>query len=472
MQLNLKHAVLIFLVILASIWLAGLSRPDRLESILDREELRVATQVGPLTYHPGEYNTSGLDYELAQAFAQYLGVDVSFHPVSPDRIFALLDSKKVDMAAANLLMSAERLAKYRFGPEYMSKSGVLVGRRDERLPGTIEQLHGYRLLVIAGSGFETVLENLQQTDPRLRWEASDVSDIEELLNQVKQSEQTLALVDSNEFSHYGFLYPGLKTAFELMPEQPVGWAFNQGSETDLYLKAVDFFQQLSLNGDLKSLQQRYLAANHKNDYIDSLRFKQRLQERLPDYEHFFREAARRTGLDWRLLAAVSYQESHWDEDAKSFTGVRGLMMLTNQTAERFGVEDRTDPKQSVLAGAAYLRELLGRLPLRIDSPDRLWLALAAYNIGPGHLEDARVITQKQGANPDRWLQVRERLKLLGDEQWYSQTRYGKARGYEPVHFVENVQRYYEVMKRYDRKLVLTDPLEQILTRQIVNSPAL
>ena len=170
-----------------------------------------------------------------------------------------------------------------------------------------------------------------------------------------------------------------------------------------------------------------------------------IRERLPALRDYCESAAEEYALDWRLLAAVGYQESHWNPDAVSRTGVRGIMMLTQRTARQLGVTDRVDPEQSIFGGARYLRDMEARIPERIEQPDRLWLALAAYNIGFGHLEDARILTEIRGGDPDRWVDVRESLPLLTQERWHSQTRYGYARGYEPVDYVENVRTFFEIL---------------------------
>ncbi|MGD8839487.1 MAG: transglycosylase SLT domain-containing protein, partial [Gammaproteobacteria bacterium] len=172
---------------------------------------------------------------------------------------------------------------------------------------------------------------------------------------------------------------------------------------------------------------------------------------LPKYEPLFKEAGKKVGLDWRLLAAIGYQESLWNERAKSPTGVRGLMMLTQATARQMKVENRLDPVQSVRGGAEYIARVRKRVPKRIPEPDRTWFALAAYNVGLGHLEDARVITQGRGGNPDRWIDVKENLPLLARKKWYKNTRYGYARGWEPVKYVENIRQYFSYLVDIDTR---------------------
>jgi membrane-bound lytic murein transglycosylase F len=180
-------------------------------------------------------------------------------------------------------------------------------------------------------------------------------------------------------------------------------------------------------------------------------FLTQVRARLPDLLSYFRNTATRVGVDWRLLAAIAYQESQWDPDAVSFTGVRGIMMLTQQTAAQVGIDDRLDPEQSIHGGARYFLELYRRLPDRIRDPDRIWFTLAAYNLGMGHLEDVRILTQKQGGNPDVWADVEQRLDLLSQERYYNELRYGYARGFEARKFVANVQRYYDTLVWMDTR---------------------
>ena len=184
--------------------------------------------------------------------------------------------------------------------------------------------------------------------------------------------------------------------------------------------------------------------------IDAGVFQERIRSVLPDYRKIFFEAQESTGIEWRLLAAIAYQESQWEPLATSETGVRGLMQLTEETARHLGVVDRLDPRASALGAARYLRDLKSRLPPRIGEPDRTWLALAAFNIGLGHVEDARVLAQKQKLNPDLWSDVKKTLPLLALPEYYEQAKLGYARGGMPVVFVDRVRGYYDVLLSQER----------------------
>jgi len=144
------------------------------------------------------------------------------------------------------------------------------------------------------------------------------------------------------------------------------------------------------------------------------------------------------------LAAIGYQESHWKARARSRTGVRGLMMLTRTTAKEMGVKNRLNAEQSIKGGSAYFAKLKKRFE-HINEPDRTWIALAAYNVGAGHVRDAQKITEKQGGDPERWMDLKERLPLLAQKKYYKKTQFGFARGYEPVEYVQNIRRFYDLL---------------------------
>jgi membrane-bound lytic murein transglycosylase F len=215
---------------------------------------------------------------------------------------------------------------------------------------------------------------------------------------------------------------------------------------DLLASVNDFFRGLRHSGELSQLIEQSSGDTRPFAYEESREFQTNLAERLPRYRAYFEQAAAKEGLDWRLLAAVGYQESKWDPHAESDVGARGVMMLTADTAQAMGVKDRSNPQANIFAGAHYLAEVRDKIPERIPEPDRTWFTLASYNVGFGHLEDARVITQSQGKDPDSWADVRERLPLLAQPRWFTQAKRGYARGWEPVQFVDRIQRFLTLLE--------------------------
>jgi membrane-bound lytic murein transglycosylase F len=243
------------------------------------------------------------------------------------------------------------------------------------------------------------------------------------------------------------IYPKARAAFDLSEPEPVGWAFPSHGDDSLIDAANQFLTDFKQSGKLELLKKRSLEQANKFNLAGSQLFLKRIKTRLPKYQKMFEDIAEKNNMDWHLLAAISYQESHWNAKAKSPTGVRGLMMLTLPTAKEMGVSNRLDPLQSLEGGVKYFFQTKSRLPSDITEPDRTWLTLAAYNVGMGHLEDARVLTDRAEKNPDLWKDVKDFLPLLQNKVYYSTVRHGYARGHEPVQYVQNVLHYQSILKR-------------------------
>jgi membrane-bound lytic murein transglycosylase F len=273
--------------------------------------------------------------------------------------------------------------------------------------------------------------------------------MEELLEMVLNEELDYTIADSNILALMRRRYPELSIGFSISPEQDVAWAVNKQRDDSLLAALIEYFGIIQNNGTLAALEDKYFGHVRQFNYVDTREFIKSSRKVLPKFKPWFVQYS--GDLDWRLLAAMSYQESHWRPRAKSVTGVRGMMMLTLATAKELGIVSRLDPEQSIKGGAKYLTKLLKRIPDRITHPDRLWFALASYNVGLGHLEDARVLTERQGANPDMWVDVKIRLLQLRQKKHYKTTRYGYARGNEAVAYVDNIRRYYDTLVWLDEQ---------------------
>ncbi len=447
--------LLIIGLLLCCISSCDLMRPStELERVLKKGTLVVLTRNGATTYYEGPTgNPTGFEYELASRFADYLGVKLKMIvPSSLPDILYQISHGRAQLAAAGLTVTEERQKHVRFGPQYHRITQQLVYRRGgPTTPAKIEDVIGGQLLVMAGSSHVERLVELKQQHPELVWEETKDMENEELLTAVWEEQIDYTVADSNEVAVTHRYYPELGVAFNLTEEQPLAWAFPISEDVSLYNKAVEFFNEMMDTGELEQLIDRYYGHINDFDYVGTRNFMLHIQTRLPRYQRLFQQAGAANGLDWRLLAAIGYQESHWNPNAISPTGVRGIMMLTLDTAKHLGISNRLDPAQSIDAAARYMRDISDRIPKRIEEPDRTWLALAAYNIGTGHLEDARRITQRQGYDPDRWIYVKDHLPLLRKMKWYSTTKHGYARGHEAVHYVENVRNYYDLLVRISER---------------------
>jgi membrane-bound lytic murein transglycosylase F len=270
-----------------------------------------------------------------------------------------------------------------------------------------------------------------------------------------------AVLDATEYAFAQHLYPDAAIAFTLPDPRPLQWVV-RADGPDL-LQAVDrFFASASESGELASIREDAEGEPTDFDYEDAHRFRLDVATRLPELQGLFQDAAQATGLDWRLLAAIGYQESKWQMEARSSDGASGIMMLTADAATAVGIMHRDDVSANILGGARYLAQVIGTVPKHVPEPDRTWLALAAYNVGYGHLEDARVLTQKLGKNPDSWDDVRAQLPLLAQAEWYLRLKRGYARGGEPAQFVQQVRRYLTVLEWLD-----TSPLSLRTPQRVV-----
>lgn len=427
--------------------LAGCGSSDHLQEIRDSGVLRVLTRNSPTTYYEDRFGPAGFEYELAERFAQHLGVRLQIETQpSIDGIYENLQRGRADMAAAGLAVTPRRSAEVQFGPGYLDVEPLVLTRADSVLPKELADLRNARVHVLAGSNAAEHLQESRAAVPDLQWlESSDLETID-LLDQLDNREIDATVVDSNEFAANKAFYLDVRVAFKLGKPTELAWAFAKDPRNSRLLEEADkFFKTIEANGELNQLIERYYTRSADNDRYDAETFTDNLQKTLPKYQDMFEQVAEDFDMDWRLLAAVSYAESEWKPTATSPTGVRGMMMLTNATAKEVGVTNRIDPLQSLRGGARYLKSILQTLPKTIAEGDRMWFALATYNVGLGHVEDARIIASQLGKDPNKWADLKETLPLLQKSQYYEKTKYGYARGREPVRYVQNVRYYYNLL---------------------------
>ena len=422
------------------------SGPTALEQIRARGELRVVTLNLPTCYYLGAQSTEGLEYQLAGRFAAQLGVKLVMYPVANERAMQdELGAGRADLAAASLSDSPDWERVGDAAVPYTNIPQLVVYERRGVRPRETLQLESARLAVRAGSPQERILEKMRSTvAPTLQWVETAPSSADPI-EDVDSGNADYAITDSREFSFARHLYPNVLVGFALPDTRPAQWIVRK--DAGGLLERVDqFFGALSQTGELPQLVQEASGDTRRFEYEESREFQTHVGDRLPRYRAWFEQAAARAGIDWRLLAAIGYQESKWDPHAVSDEGAQGVMMLTADTAQAMGIKDRGDPEQSIFAGARYLAQVRQMIPDRVPEPDRTWLTIAAYNVGFGHLEDARIIAQSRGKDPDSWAEVREQLPLLAQGRWYSRAKRGYARGWEPVQFVDRIQRFLTLLE--------------------------
>ena len=426
---------------------ACVDKPSTLERVKEDGVLRVITRNSPATYFQDRNGETGFEYELVKRFADDLGVELKIETADNiDDIFAGLSQPSGPvLAAAGLVSSEKRKLDARFSHPYLEVTPQIIYRNGQSRPTDAKDLVGKRIMVLKGSTHAEQLAELKKQYPALQYEESDAVEVVDLLRMVDEGQIDLTLVDSNEVAMNQVYFPNVRVAFDLGDARDQRWAVALGDDNSLLNEINEFLDKVQKNGTLQRLKDRYYGHVDVLGYVGAYTFAQHLQQRLPRYEKHFRNSAKEEQVDWRLLAAIGYQESLWQPSVTSKTGVRGLMMLTQRTAEAMGVSNRLDAQQSIKGGAKYFMYMKSQLDDDIEEPDRTWFALAAYNVGSGHLDDARKLAKQEGLNPNKWLDVKKMLPRLSQKQWYRKTRYGYARGGEPVHFVANIRRYYDIL---------------------------
>ena len=443
------RGMLAALVLLA--WLAA-CRPGPVSTPETGGELVVLTRNSPTTYYlDADGQAAGFEHDLVAAFARREGWTVRYIVAdSLDDLFRKMARGRAHLAAAGLTASDERRARMRFGPTYGQIKEWVVCRQGAGAPASLKDLAGLRLEVVAGSSHVEGLKLRRVGMPSLKWVEMRTADPEELLERVEIGLADCTVMDSDSLDVARNFHPGLRQSFLLESAQPQAWVLGAGTDMDMSRRLAGFFRDMEDTGELARLRERYFGHVNRLQEADVIGILEKRGTLLRDLREIFLDAQAETGLDWRLLAAVAYQESQWDAHAVSGTGVRGLMMLTEDTADHLGVKDRLDPRESILGGARYLNLLKADLPPTVPEPDRTWIALAAYNVGQGHLNDARALASRLGRNPDAWTDMKATLPLLARGSHTAGLKYGFARGGEARAFAENVRIYYDILRKYEK----------------------
>ena len=455
MRFPQKQAIYLALATLLVLSLAIFSYQHfkRAPNIKSSKTLLVLIHNAPGTYYvngAGEY--AGLEYDLANLFVKDLGDDYKVKFIVADhisQILPMLKAGKAHFAAANLSITPERAKSVKFSASYLNvQQHIVYGIEQGEEPKSVDDLLGKHIHIPAGSSYAERLKVLQKSNPKLTWQEVTSGSTDELIEQVTLGFLDYTIADNQIISLMQNFYPNLGKGFAVGDPEEIAWAFPKKPDPWLYQKSLDFFKRIKEDGTLKSLVDRYYGHTERLNQMDVSKYLELTRSTLPKFTALFKTAQELTEIDWRLLAAISYQESHWDQYNTSPTNVRGMMMLTEETADELGVTDRLDAKQSILGGARYINMLKKQVPERIPEPDRTWMTLAAYNIGFSHLEDARVLASKKGLNPDSWADVKTTLPLLNKAEYYRNAKFGYANGGAPVIFVESIRTYFEILEKY------------------------
>jgi membrane-bound lytic murein transglycosylase F len=387
----------------------------------------------------------GLEYDLAKAFSTFLGVRIRVVASSWESLYSNLESGRGDFIGAGLASSSSRSRVVDWSNSYLLAEHQIVVHRENEQIRKMEDLNGRSIHVRRGSAHEETAKELIGMGFNIGIQLVDKTPSEELIRMVAEKEIEATIADAHIAMLNRRYNPQIKISFPVGSPRALSWAVRKG-EKELLKKINEFFERIKEDGTLAKIMDRYYGNLETFDYVDLRKYHERLESRLPKYRSIMERAGESYGFDWRLIAAMVYQESHFDPDAKSHTGVEGIMQLTQDTAADMGIEDRRHVEQSIMGGVRYLKEVYKKFG-RAKKPDRMYLALASYNVGRGHVEDAQRIAEAMGLDPNSWSAVEGVLPLLSYREYYKKTAFGYCRGIEPVKYVNRIRTYYDILIR-------------------------
>lgn len=428
---------------LAATTLALSPAMNALQQVRGTGELHLVGVSSPTTFFQKDGHVHGLQYELAQQFANELGVKLVIDPVNtPQAVLGAIRRNQAQLALTTLSADDPRLKRLRVSDPVLEVRQQLIQRSDHASAASLDDLDNQVIAALAGSAEARYLKQALKTHPQARLVEIRQADTLDLLSLLDQGKIDYAAVSAEDFDAYRGVFPNLQDSLNLERSDNIAWVFMKSADQSLYAAAQSFLARKQADGTLDRLTAFY-STGKAFDGIGVKHFHKDIAQRLPRFQVDFEQQAAQQGLDWQLLAAIAYQESHWNPQATSPTGVQGLMMLTAGTADMVGVKNRRHAGQSIQGGATYFKRILDNIPATVPEPDRTWMALAAYNMGPGHLIGARKLTRRLHGDPNSWLDVSRNLVQLAQDN----RRQGKAAPDvdQALHYVQQVRRYYDAI---------------------------
>ncbi len=413
----------------------------------NKKQVRIIPQSGPSTLYSSSENYGNFlsfDLDIINQFSSFTGYEVSISaarsPMQSKNALMLGFADIAILAVEEKIISLPLVAT---GPSFFDTHYQVTFNKKSRKPMSNSEFRRYRL-GLSPSGWD-FLKKIKSSYPEYKSSKFVIADNNKLFAMLDSNYVGHLITDYHASINLQRFYPSLSLDKKVSGIIKFRWITTKEKENLLGKDLVTFTNQLSRDGNLERLKEKYFGHLHRLKRQDIDAFLQRIDSILPKYKSIFEEAGKLYRTDWRLIAALGYQESHWNPKALSPTGVKGLMMLTKPTASRLGVTNRYDARQNIFAATKYLNTLNANLPKTVQEPDRTWMALAAYNVGAGHVTDARIIAARLGLNPNFWVSILKTLPLLTQKKYYSSVKHGYARGGEAVNLVQRVRNYHEIL---------------------------
>ncbi len=409
--------------------------------ILQNNEIKIVTRFGPSDYYEIKSEENGYTYDVMKGFADFIGVKLTVITMdSLEDAINALNNREVDILA-NMGVTNNVKTSYAYNKvnQYIVYNSKYTPKPDE-----INDLNGNDIEIIDSIIIKNNLDSFLKPI-NVNLVISKEKNIGEIINLIKDNKIKYTVVNNNELAIFNKYFPEIKIGFKIGENIPSTWAIPENTNHQLEEKLSEYFTQILKTNKLKKFYTKHFTGKIQYTFVGTRSFLADFLNVFPLYEFYFKKYAKLYNHDWRLLASIGYQESKWDKDAVSYTGVRGLMMLTKNTSKEMNVEDREDPIQSIEGGAKYLKKMLKSLPDNINNNDKIWYAIASYNIGFRHIEDAMKMADNEGVNSGNWYLLEPYILRLSQSKYYKNTKYGYARGWETLKYVQNIRQYYDIL---------------------------
>jgi len=409
--------------------------------IIKKGEIIIGARTGPTTYYEIKNQKTGFSYDVMRELSKYL--NINFKVVTIDNASIAqkdLDERKVDLLVdmglidnVNLIYSHTKTDFHLvFNKNYINK------------PNTKLELNDHIISIIDSPQLIKSIDNFIGNN-KIEYNITNDKNIDELIHLLIENKIQYTVLTSDELIFYKEYFSEINVAYKIDNDINSNWALPKNTSNELSEKISDFFTDMLKKNKLKYIKQKNLNSNSKYSFVGTKNFINDLVNVFPLYEFYFKSYSKKYNHDWKLLASIGYQESRWNKDAISYTGVKGIMMLTKNTSIDMKINDRTNPKESIYGGAKYLRTILDKIPDQINQKDKIWYAIAAYNIGYGHVLDAIEMAKKDKKIVTDYQSVEPYILKLSKSKYYKKTKYGYARGWETVKYVQNIRQYYDIL---------------------------
>lgn len=419
-----------------------------LERIKRTGIVRLITDNSINTYYYHNGHPTGFEYELAFAFADFLNVELDVVVPGWNNMFTSLEQGKGDFIAAGIVITREGIEKVNFSIPYMTSRQHVIYHKNNSGPEKIQDLASLTIHVNRGTTYHSRISELIKSGISLNYILYENVPTEELIRMIHDKEikytiatDTIALLSRR-------YYPDIRIGIPIREKEPLAWVVSK-KDPEMLKQVNKFLLYAGQTGLIKRITDKYFSTINHSDPFDLKKFHQRIDTRLPEYKQLIYKEAAKYGLDWKLMAAIAYQESQFDPEATSFNNIKGLMQVTKIAAEEMGISNHFNPSENIKAGIQYFDKMLKKFDYLGDDHEKIHFALVSYNVGYGHVSDALKIAEDMGLDPTKWQSLKKTLPLLSKSSYYTRAKHGYTRGLESVQYAERILTYYDILKQKD-----------------------